>query len=191
MALITSDRIDEQPDTPSITTKSTAKQTEGGPLTGNEKAVLAREQHGRGKSSTENDAETAEPISQKTQTENPTTKPIFNTTKSRRRRKPTTESTAQSQAADEENTPKEKSRKQKPRRVDNARESARGTNSGSPQDKPGFNLRWAPQQRRPAAMQSTPAKSKSGAPAIRLELNLDIEIQLKAKIRGDITLTLL
>lgn len=33
-------------------------------------------------------------------------------------------------------------------------------------------------------------KSKSGAPAVRLDLNLDVEVELKARIQGDITLSL-
>lgn len=32
---------------------------------------------------------------------------------------------------------------------------------------------------------------RHGAPAVRLDMNLDVDIQLKAKIKGDITLSIL
>lgn len=33
-------------------------------------------------------------------------------------------------------------------------------------------------------------QGKAGAPAVRLDMNLDVEVELKAKIEGDITLSL-
>jgi len=46
-----------------------------------------------------------------------------------------------------------------------------------------------PQQQGTGVQQQT--GSRSGAPAVRLDMDLDAEIQLKAKIQGDITLSIL
>ncbi|KAK3950038.1 hypothetical protein QBC32DRAFT_24421 [Pseudoneurospora amorphoporcata] len=47
------------------------------------------------------------------------------------------------------------------------------------------------QQLQQSVQGTTTNGSRSGAPAVRLDMNLDIDVQLKAKIKGDITLSIL
>ncbi|RKU46523.1 hypothetical protein DL546_008781 [Coniochaeta pulveracea] len=50
-------------------------------------------------------------------------------------------------------------------------------------------------QRRPRSLDTVgnreSGRSRSGAPAVRLDMDLDVDIQLKAKIQGDLELSIL
>ncbi|KAH7124768.1 hypothetical protein EDB81DRAFT_811727 [Dactylonectria macrodidyma] len=200
MAASTLNEVQEQQQGPSHTTESSTRQLPAESSGADEKTPPGQDPQQRDpthKDSPESNAETAKRTAQSTKSERSSVELSLDMTKPRRRETSTTQDAAESATAGGENISKKKSRKKKSRRAElakaspeKAKETAPGMNLGSQLGEPGFLFKDLQKQPNPKPP-STGGKSSGDALSLRLDLNLEIEIQLKAKIHGDITLTLL